>query len=134
MTTDFDTSRFREHLTLEQCNALMHYGHWIPINRGFTARYVDENFPGWTWNELVKVFVGAGLYRRSSVGGPPKCDDRVEVFHFSGPTDFFVECTDGAEPDDVRVRREANDVTIGSYEFTVGNARFSSIGGVEPPD
>ncbi len=133
MSTDFDVSRFREHLTLDQCNGLLHFGHWIPINHGYTAKYVAEQYPGWTWNRLVQVFIAAGIYRRGA-GGGPSCDRRVKVFHFSSPTDFFVEWVDGVEPDDARECRLANDRTIGAYEFRAGDARFASIGGVEPPD
>ncbi len=134
MSVDFDISRFREHLTLDQCNRLLHFGHWIPINHGFTAKYVDEHYPGWTWNRLVQVFIAAGIHRRGAGGGPPNCDRRVKVFHFSSPTDFFVEWVDGVEPDDARERRMANDRTIGAYEFHVGSARFASIGGVDAPE
>jgi hypothetical protein len=132
MSTDVDVSRFREHLTLDECKALLHYSHSIPITRGFTATYVADHFPGWTWNELVKVFVAAGIFVNRG-GSPATCDDRVVRFHFSSPEEFYVEWIDGAEPEDVALKRRANDRTTGQYMFGLGGGRFiATIGGVEP--
>ena len=91
MTTEVDISQFREHRTREELNALLHYGHIIPVSKGWTREYVDTNYRGWTWNSLIGVFRSAGIVVASACGGPPKCDDRVVMFHFSGAGDFFVE-------------------------------------------
>ena len=76
MSTDVDVSHFREHRTLDECKLLLHYGHVIPICHGYTATFVAENYPGWTWNELVQVFVAAGIFVNRG-GAPATCDDRV---------------------------------------------------------
>ncbi len=34
-------------------SALLRYGHFIPIGRGLTSKYVDDHFPGWTWDSLT---------------------------------------------------------------------------------
>ncbi len=128
---DVDVSGFREHLTLDDCKRLLHYSHWIPINRGYTATFVAEHFPGWTWNELVRVFVAAGIFVNRG-GSPATCDDRVVMFHFSSPTDFYVEWLGGAEPEDVAVKRRANDRKTGQYMIDAGGGTFiATIGGVE---
>lgn len=36
-----------EHRTGVELDRLLHYGHCIPANRGYTAAYVNEHFPGW---------------------------------------------------------------------------------------
>ena len=45
MTTDVDVSHFREHRSLEECKRLLHFGHSVPISRGYTSKYVAENYP-----------------------------------------------------------------------------------------
>jgi len=129
MSDAVDISKFSEHVTLQDCKDLLHYGHFIPVSRGFTARYVDSVFPDWTWNELVLVFVAAGIFINRG-GSAPTCDERVVSFHFSSPTQFHVEWVDDVEPRDVRKRRLANDRSTGQYEFAGG---VFSVGGAEPP-
>ncbi|CAN5771071.1 hypothetical protein BH24ACT5_BH24ACT5_07730 [soil metagenome] len=132
MTTDVDVSRFREHRTLDDCKRLLHYSHWIAINRGYTATFVADNYPGWTWNELVQVFVAAGIFVNRG-GAPATCDDRVVTFHFSNPTDFYVEWITGTEPDDVVAKRLKNDRKTGQYMIDAGGGAFiATIGGVDP--
>ena len=132
MSTDVDVSHFREHRTLDECKRLLHYSHVIPISQGYTANFVAENYPGWTWNELVQVFVAAGIFVNRG-GTPATCDDRVVTFHFSSPTEFYVEWIDGIEPDDVAAKRRANDRTTGQYMIDVGGgAVVATLGGVEP--
>lgn len=132
MSTDVDVSGFREHLTIDQCKQLLHHSHWIPINRGYTARFVAENYPGWTWNELVKVFVAAGIFINRG-GTPATCDPRVVAFHFSSPTEFLVEWGDGVEPADVMAKRLAHDRRVGQYMVEVDEgAGITSLGGWAP--
>ena len=132
MSTDVDVSHFREHRTLDECKRLLHYGHVIPICHGYTENFVAENYPGWTWNELVQVFVAAGIFVNRG-GAPPTCDDRVATFHFSNPTEFHVEWIDGIEPEDVAAKRGANDRATGQYMIDVGGGAFvATLGGVEP--
>ena len=134
MSTDPDTTRFREHLTLEQCKALLRYGHVIPISRGYTTAYVDEHFPGWTWNQLIRVFIAAGIYINRG-GAPPTCDDRVRTFHFSSPIDFHVEWIDGSEPPDVAAKREANDLSTGNWAIDAGDGvMIATLGDVDIDD
>jgi hypothetical protein len=127
-------AHFREHLTLDQCNKLLHYSHVIPITKGFTAAYVADHFPGWTWNELVKVFVAAGIFVNRG-GAPATCDKRVVSFHFSSPTEFHVEWVGGTEPGDVAAKRRANDITQGQYTIDAGNGvTIATLGGVDPDE
>ena len=90
MTTDVDTSQFAEHRTREELNSLLHFGHIIPVSKGWTKKHVDSHFPGWTWNQLIDICMAAQIVVRRG-GAPPKCDDRVAIFHFSSDTEFFVE-------------------------------------------
>jgi len=92
VTADVDTSRFRHHRTRAELNSLLHYGHIIPVSKGWTKNYVDTHYPGWSWNALMNVFQAAGIVVNRG-GAPPKCDDRVEMLHFSSETDFLVDWT-----------------------------------------
>ena len=109
MSTDVDVSRFREHRTLEECKSLLRFGHISPVSRGFTQRFVAENYPGWTWNELVQVFTAAGILTTRG-GAPLTCDDRVVTFHFSSPSEFYVEWINDTEPQGVATKSRAKRV------------------------
>jgi len=43
---------------------IAHHAHWIPIGRGITRRFMAENFPGWTFNEIYPRLVSAGVLLR----------------------------------------------------------------------
>lgn len=48
------------YLTQSDASGLGHYGHYIPVGRGYTGAVVEYNYPGWSWNELVAaVYVAA---------------------------------------------------------------------------
>lgn len=53
MSTEVDVSVFREHRTREELNSLLHYGHIIPVSKGWTRAYVEDHYPGWTWSDHV---------------------------------------------------------------------------------
>jgi len=86
---------YAERRTGAELDRLLHYGHWIPVIRGYTAEYVDEHFPGWTWNTLMLIWRAAGIVVKSEVGGPLRCDGRVKAVYFNGPDSFAVEWIDG---------------------------------------
>lgn len=94
--TDHDFTEYVEHRTGLQMDRLLHYGHWIPSNRGWTREYVEEHFPGWTWNRLIDVCRTAGVVDPTSGGGSPlRCVAEVKAFHFTDATTFAVEWLDG---------------------------------------
>src|SRR5690606_16223131 len=51
---------YKEVRTREQLTRLLGHWHFIPMGRGFTQAHVAENYPGWTWNQLVRVLTAAG--------------------------------------------------------------------------
>lgn len=91
-----DFSKYREHFSPEQIDALLHYGHIIPISRGFTDRYLAEHHPGWQWNDLIHVFDAAGI-RVCGGGCAGYCVDGVRFLHFDNETSFAVEWEDETE-------------------------------------
>jgi hypothetical protein len=91
-----DDSAFRQRRTRYELNALLHYGHVIPVSRALTDAYVREHHPGWTWNALMAVFNSAGIVINRG-GSPPCCDPHVEVFHFDHKDSWLVEWTDGSQ-------------------------------------
>lgn len=89
-------SSYTEHRTGAEIDRLLHHGHWIPVTKGFTQRYVDEHFPGWSWNDLMAIWRAAGIVVRPAGGAPLQCDERVAAMHFSGPGNWLIEWRDGA--------------------------------------
>lgn len=86
-STVFDQARARVDL-----NRLLHYGHPIPFGRGWMRKFVSENYPGWTWNELVAVLGAAGVI---VPGIPPRSHPGVGAVHFSHDGSWLVEWEDG---------------------------------------
>jgi hypothetical protein len=100
---DVDSARWQESIANSQCamartradlNALLHYGHFIPIKRGLTTRYVNEHFPGWTWDDLIDVLRAADVLMVNGVG-TPHCDPGVGAIHFDDIDSWLVEWEDG---------------------------------------
>ena len=58
MTTDKSI-----HLSAKQIKELIHYRHLIPMSRGRTQKYVEENFPGWEWNDIVPVLIEKNILK-----------------------------------------------------------------------
>lgn len=57
------------YFTAEDVRELAHYGHSIPIGRGFTRDYVNKNYPGWQWGQLMNVLRRADLYVKNEGHG-----------------------------------------------------------------
>ena len=82
---------FSEHRTHGLLHALLHYGHVIPVTHGYTRRYVDEHYPGWTRNELVGICRAAGIVVTPDKGAPLRCHPGVVALHFDRSGAFQVE-------------------------------------------
>lgn len=57
------------HLSAKQIKKLIHYGHLIPMSRGWTQKYVGENFPGWEWNDIVPVLIEKNILKYANKRG-----------------------------------------------------------------
>lgn len=88
------SSRFAVARTRAELNALLRYGHIIPISRGLTAAYVDDLFPGWTWNRVIAVLKAAGVFIKGD-GGTPHRDPRVGAVHVESFDSWLAEWEDG---------------------------------------
>lgn len=89
-------AKYAEHRTGTEMQRLLHHGHWIPVLRGYTAAYVAEHFPGWSWNSLLDGCRAADIINPDTGRGAPlSCDPRVRTFHFTSKRVFAVEWDDG---------------------------------------
>ena len=61
--------RFDYYLTADDVRWLAHYGHPIPISKGFTLQYMNRHYPGWSWSQLVNTLRRAGLYAKNAGHG-----------------------------------------------------------------
>lgn len=83
-------NEYTEHRTRGELDQLLHYGHFIPVGKGYTAAYVEQNYPGWTWNELIRILQIGGVIRRHE-GGMMHCDPKVVGVRFGAGSRFAVE-------------------------------------------
>ena len=44
-------------LSVEDLLSLASYAHWIPMTRGLYKPYLERNFPGWEWNQIIPVLI-----------------------------------------------------------------------------
>lgn len=99
-----DPSRYRWHLTAPDLRDLARHGHVIPISRGFTQAFLDEHYPGWTWNRIIVALTKAGVMQ--TVEGMPAIHPGVVTVHLvdaadpaaDGPDACCVEWRTGSRP------------------------------------
>jgi hypothetical protein len=66
---DEAVERHDYYLTAEDVRELAHYGHPIPIGRGFTRDFMIDRYPGWQWGQLMNVLRRADLYVKNEGHG-----------------------------------------------------------------
>ena len=44
-------------LSVEDLLRLTSYAHWIPMTRGLYKPYLERNFPGWDWNQIIPILI-----------------------------------------------------------------------------
>ena len=87
------------HLGSRHCHAaelarFLHHIHWIPQSRGITDAFVDEHFPGRTWQGLLLVLEAAGIFVGRG-GSPPRLMPTVGMLHFTDAMHWAVQWEDG---------------------------------------
>lgn len=92
-----DPTSYLWQLTRAHVDHVLHYTHWIPIGRGFTAKFLALEYPGWSLGQLIGLFDRAGIRippsENEGAHGAPhggRCHWQVETFCFSSPEDFHV--------------------------------------------
>ncbi|MBX3311053.1 MAG: hypothetical protein KF739_11565 [Cryobacterium sp.] len=94
LNRDPQWDEYAEHRTGMQVGQLLHYGHLIPISRGFTKEYIDKHYPGWDWNSLSRVMQAAGVFVNRG-GAPATCEPTVKAVHFTDAEHWAVEWLSG---------------------------------------
>jgi len=55
-------------LTVDEIRDITQYAHWIPIVRGYHHDFIEERYPGWSWNQFLPVLHKAKLLRQHKDG------------------------------------------------------------------
>jgi len=92
--TEIAFEEFAEHRTAAELARFLHHIHWIPQSRGITDAFVDEHFPGRTWQGLLLVLEAAGIFVGRG-GSPPRLMPTVEMLHFTDAIRWAVQWEDG---------------------------------------
>jgi hypothetical protein len=85
-------------LSVQDLMTLTAYAHWIPMTRGLYRPYLERNFPGWDWNQIIPILMKAkilevhssnpkrralshGLYLAREITGVRICiqDEKTEI-------------------------------------------------------
>ena len=44
-------------LSVDDLLRIASYAHWIPMTRGLYKPYLERNFPGWEWNQIIPLLI-----------------------------------------------------------------------------
>lgn len=72
-------SRSEHYLGADDVKRLAHYGHVIPMGKGFTRDFMADHYPGWEWGQLLGAIAKAGLYAPNQGHGGRLADGYVGV-------------------------------------------------------
>lgn len=99
-----DWSAYGMHLTRYDIDRVLHHTHWIPNLRGFTAKFFEENYPGWDLPGFMTMFRTAGILLNDGVGSPHggRCHWQLKCLHFQSVLTFAVEWDESVTADDGR--------------------------------
>lgn len=45
---------------------ILSFGHIIPISKGYTAEFVEANYPAYDWNTLIKELIDRGVLEHAN--------------------------------------------------------------------
>ena len=50
-------------LDVEALRKIAGYAHWIPITRGIYKDFLQRNYPGWEWNQIIPALIKKGIVK-----------------------------------------------------------------------
>ena len=53
-------------LDIEALHKITGYAHWIPALRGISEEYINRNYLGWEWKDIIPVLIKKGIIKRYS--------------------------------------------------------------------
>ncbi|MCD9154784.1 hypothetical protein [Aeromicrobium duanguangcaii] len=83
-------AEFTEHRTRDELNELLRHAHFIAVGKGYTAKFVEKNYSGWHWNELIRMLRMGGVVRKGE-HDRLRCDPKVVGVRFGRGSTFQVE-------------------------------------------
>ena len=57
-------------LSRADLEGIMHYGHWIAVFKGLHEKFVEDNYPGYTWASLIRELRERDVLVRRSRSNP----------------------------------------------------------------
>lgn len=88
-------------LSTDDLQSLTSYAHWIPITQGLYRPYLERNFPGWEWNQIIPLLVKEKIlvnyprdlnYRALSHGLYIAREiEKVRIYIWDGGTEIHVK-------------------------------------------
>jgi len=55
-------------LDVDSLQQLAAYAHWIPQLRGYAKEFMQQNYRGWEWNDIIPVLIEKGVLSTDSGG------------------------------------------------------------------
>lgn len=50
-------------LDVEALRKIAGYAHWIPITRGIYKDFLQRNYSGWEWNQIIPALIKKGIVK-----------------------------------------------------------------------
>lgn len=87
-----DPGRYRFALTRDDVSAVLRYTHVYPNLHGYTQRFFQKNYPGYSLGVFMPIFQAAGILTKEGSSAPGgRCKDRLHTIYFNSVNSFYVQ-------------------------------------------
>lgn len=86
-----DPARYNFALTRADVTMVLRYSHVYPNLHGYTQRFFQKNYPGYSLGIFMRVFQTAGILTKDDSTSPAgRCKDRLHTIYFNSESSFYV--------------------------------------------
>jgi len=90
-----DPYRYNFALTRDDVAMVLRYTHVYPNLHGYTTKFFEKNYPGYSLAIFMRIFTAAGILTKEGTGTPGgRCKDRLHTIYFNSSTSFYVQWDD----------------------------------------
>jgi hypothetical protein len=87
-----DPHRYNFVLTRDDVAMVLRYTHVYPNLHGYTRKFFEKNYPGYSLQIFMEIFTAAGILTKKGTGTPGgRCKDRLHTIYFNSRSSFYVQ-------------------------------------------
>ena len=115
-------------LTRYGIDRIMHFAHFIPVKKGLHQKYIDDKYPGWSWNQMVHLLKDAGVLIERA-GGGSRCHWKLECLYVNKQFETTIEWDETVSKDDGRFYYAGKDTDFD--QPSLGDIMSEALPGVD---